>query len=37
LRYDDPAFAIPWPLPVADISAKDRAWPDFVKPSPGAG
>lgn len=29
VRYDDPAFAIPWPLPVADVSAKDRAWPDF--------
>lgn len=30
LRYDDPAFAITWPLPIADVSAKDRAWPDFV-------
>ena len=30
LRHDDPAFAIPWPLPVAVISAKDRAWPDFA-------
>jgi dTDP-4-dehydrorhamnose 3,5-epimerase len=30
LRYDDPAFSIPWPLPIADVSAKDRAWPDFV-------
>ena len=30
LRHDDPAFAIGWPLPVADVSAKDRAWPDFV-------
>jgi dTDP-4-dehydrorhamnose 3,5-epimerase len=30
LRHDDPAFAITWPLPVADVSAKDRAWPDFV-------
>jgi dTDP-4-dehydrorhamnose 3,5-epimerase len=29
VRYDDPAFGIRWPLPVADISAKDRAWPDF--------
>ncbi len=29
VRHDDPAFAIAWPLPVADISAKDRAWPDF--------
>ena len=30
IRYDDPAFKIPWPLPVADVSAKDRTWPDFV-------
>ena len=29
-RHDDPAFGIAWPLPVADISARDRAWPDFV-------
>jgi len=29
IRHDDPAFAISWPLPVADISPKDRAWPDW--------
>jgi dTDP-4-dehydrorhamnose 3,5-epimerase len=29
-RHDDPAFAIPWPLPVAVISGKDRGWPDFA-------
>lgn len=29
IRYDDPSFNIAWPLPVAEISAKDRAWPDF--------
>ena len=29
LRHDDPAFSIAWPLPVADISTKDRAWPDL--------
>jgi dTDP-4-dehydrorhamnose 3,5-epimerase len=29
LRYDDPAFGIEWPLPVAVIGPKDRAWPDF--------
>ena len=28
VRFDDPAFAIAWPPPVAAISAKDRAWPD---------
>lgn len=29
LRYDDPAFVIPWPLPITVISDKDRLWPDF--------
>ncbi|KAB2915306.1 MAG: dTDP-4-dehydrorhamnose 3,5-epimerase [Hyphomicrobiaceae bacterium] len=29
IRHDDPSFAISWPLPAADISAKDRSWPDF--------
>ncbi len=24
--YDDPAFAIPWPLPVSVISDRDRGW-----------
>ena len=28
-RYDDPAFAIPWPLPISVISPKDFAWPPF--------
>jgi dTDP-4-dehydrorhamnose 3,5-epimerase len=28
-RYDDPAFAINWPLPVAVISEADARWPDF--------
>jgi dTDP-4-dehydrorhamnose 3,5-epimerase len=26
LRYNDPRLGIPWPLPVSDISDKDRAW-----------
>ncbi len=30
IRYDDPAFAIEWPLPVTVISDKDRTWPDFA-------
>jgi dTDP-4-dehydrorhamnose 3,5-epimerase len=29
VRFDDPEFAIEWPLPVASISARDRAWPDY--------
>ena len=31
VRHDDPAFAIAWPLPVAVMSGKDRAWPDFTR------
>ena len=27
LRYDDPALAIAWPLPVSVMSDKDRSWP----------
>ncbi len=27
LRWDDPAIGIDWPLPVAQISDKDSAWP----------
>jgi dTDP-4-dehydrorhamnose 3,5-epimerase len=27
LRHDDPALGIPWPLPVSQISVKDREWP----------
>ncbi len=30
IRYDDPAFAIKWPLPVTEISEKDLKWPNFV-------
>ena len=29
VRHDDRAFAIRWPLPVTQISPKDRAWPDY--------
>lgn len=29
IRHDDPAFRIDWPLPVAEISDRDRSWPDF--------
>jgi dTDP-4-dehydrorhamnose 3,5-epimerase len=30
IRHDDPAFNIAWPLPVTDISSKDRSWPDYA-------
>jgi dTDP-4-dehydrorhamnose 3,5-epimerase len=30
VRYDDPAFAITWPLPPTVMSEKDAAWPDFA-------
>jgi dTDP-4-dehydrorhamnose 3,5-epimerase len=28
-RHDDPAFGIEWPVPIRDISDKDRHWPAF--------
>jgi dTDP-4-dehydrorhamnose 3,5-epimerase len=34
IRFDDPAFAIEWPLPVLSISEKDARWDRF---SPEAG
>ena len=27
VRHDDPSIAVRWPLPISDMSAKDRAWP----------
>jgi dTDP-4-dehydrorhamnose 3,5-epimerase len=27
LRYDDPELGLSWPLPVTEISEKDRVWP----------
>ena len=27
LRYDDPALALQWPIPVGAISVKDASWP----------
>jgi dTDP-4-dehydrorhamnose 3,5-epimerase len=29
VRWNDPAFSIRWPLVPAEISAKDRDWPDW--------
>ena len=27
LRFDDPGLGLSWPLPVTEISDKDRSWP----------
>lgn len=29
IRWDDPAFAVRWPLDVTVLSERDRSWPDF--------
>ncbi len=29
VRFDDPAFGIAWPLPIALISNQDRVWPAY--------
>jgi len=29
VRYDDPSLAINWPLPVANVSARDQSLPDL--------
>jgi dTDP-4-dehydrorhamnose 3,5-epimerase len=29
LRYDDPGFAIQWPMEVQVVSPKDRSWPNY--------
>jgi dTDP-4-dehydrorhamnose 3,5-epimerase len=30
IRFDDPAFAINWPLEVSEVSEKDLHWSDFA-------
>lgn len=30
VRWDDPRFAIQWPMPPAVMADKDRAWPDYA-------
>ena len=35
IRYDDPRLAITWPLPVTDMSDKDRVWPLLAAAEPG--
>jgi dTDP-4-dehydrorhamnose 3,5-epimerase len=34
IRFDDPSFAIAWPLAVTEISTNDLTWPDFVDQPP---
>jgi dTDP-4-dehydrorhamnose 3,5-epimerase len=29
VRYDDPAFAVAWPLPIAALSERDASWPEY--------
>lgn len=29
IRYDDPIFAVEWPMAPVEMSQKDRSWPDF--------
>lgn len=29
IRFDDPKFGVEWPIAPAEISEKDREWPDF--------
>jgi dTDP-4-dehydrorhamnose 3,5-epimerase len=31
IRHDDPALGIDWPLPIAAISDRDRAWPSLAE------
>ena len=31
VRYNDPTFAVDWPLPVGELSEADLNWPDFIK------
>ncbi len=31
VRFDDAAFGIAWPAPVRHLSAKDAAWPTYVR------
>lgn len=33
-RWDDPALAIAWPLPVTELSDADRAWPPISATGP---
>jgi len=30
VRWDDPALALKWPIPIEHVSEKDRNWPDLA-------
>jgi dTDP-4-dehydrorhamnose 3,5-epimerase len=32
VRFNDPALAIPWPLPPRDVAARDNEWPSLDRP-----
>jgi hypothetical protein len=32
VRFNDPAFAIVWPLDARWVSEKDKSWPDYDVP-----
>jgi dTDP-4-dehydrorhamnose 3,5-epimerase len=34
VRWNDPAFGLGWPLPITDMSDRDRSFPDFRPPGP---
>jgi len=31
VRFDDPTFAVQWPLAATMVSEQDRSWPLFVR------
>src|SRR5262249_12589652 len=33
VRYDDPAFAITWPLTPVAVSDRDKSWPNYRSPA----
>ena len=37
VRYDDPALAVPWPLPVGELSPRDTRWPLLGADGDGGG
>jgi dTDP-4-dehydrorhamnose 3,5-epimerase len=36
VRFDDPRFAIDWPIAPSELSTKDRAWPNYNPAGPDA-